>query len=174
MLKKVTVLVVVLGVAFGLMLLTTGESHFEISRSTTLPEPQAQVWQALVSVDSWPEWWPGMERSRLNGELVPGNKISLQLKGMPTADTAIVSEVDIYKRLAWEGAGVLGSLARTSFVLAGESTGSRLTITNSIRGPQAFLARITGEDAFLDYQQSLLQSLGLYLRKREASSGEKD
>ncbi len=174
MLKKIAVLLVVLGLCFALMLLTTGDSHFEVQSHASFPLPQEEVWQLLAEVDGWPDWWPGMEEARLVGALIAGSEIRLRLKGMPTNDSALLKLVSSPNELVWEGPGVLGSRAGTRFLLERDAAGSRLTIQNFVRGPQAFLARFTGEEAFVKYQQKLLEALGLALQGKRLAAGKKD
>jgi hypothetical protein len=174
MLKKIVVLLVILGFSFALMLLTTGESHFEVANHASFPVSQGELWQVLAAVDSWPDWWPGMEEARLVGLLAVGSEIQLRLKGMPTKESALLILVRLQNELVWERSGVFGSLAGTRLILEPDAGGSRLTIENYIRGPQAFLARFTGEDAFVKYQQILLESLKLSLQGKPVVIGEKN
>lgn len=159
MLKKIAVLLTLLGMAFGLMLLTTGESRFEVQTSAPLHVPPTRVWQVLAAVGEWSEWWPGVEEAQLYGSLVAGSEVSLRLKGVPTEDPALLTKVDVLHELTWERPGVLGSRAGTRFLIEVINGGSRLTVENFVQGPQAFLARITGKDTFIKYQQEILKSL---------------
>jgi len=165
MLKKIAVLLVLLGCSFALMLLTTGESKFEVRSQASFPVSQAEVWQVLVAVGQWPDWWPGMEDARLEGAMTAGSEIGLRLKGMTSSELVMLTEVRSLDELVWEGAGVFGSRTGTGFSLNSETQGCRLTVTNFVHGPQAFLARITGKDAFVQYQQELLQSLRRSLQR---------
>lgn len=174
MLKKIVVLLVILGFSFALMLLTTGESHFEVASHASFSVSQEELWQVLIAVDSWSDWWPGMEEARLVGALSGGSKIHLRLKGMPTKEPAFLTLVNPQNELVWERSGVFGSRAGTRLTLEPDAEGSRLTIENFIRGPQAFLARFTGEDAFVKYQQTLLERLGLSLQGKRVVIGEKN
>ena len=174
MLKKIFVLLVILGFSFALMLLTTGESHFEVASHASYPVSQEELWQVLVAVDSWSDWWPGVEESRLVGALSAGSEFHLRLKGMPTKEPAVLIVVRPQNELVWESSGVFGSRAGTRFLLEPDAENSRLTIENFIRGPQAFLARFTGEDAFVKYQQTLLERLALSFQGKRGVIGEKN
>jgi hypothetical protein len=174
MIKKILVLLVILGFSFALMLLTTGKCHFEVASHASFPVSQVELWQVLSAVDSWPDWWPGMEEVRLVDDLSVGSEIQLRLKGMPRQEPAFLIAVRLQDELAWESSGVLGSRAGTRLILEPDAGGSRLTIENFIRGPQAFLARFTGEDAFVKYQQILLESLKLSLQGKPVVIGEKN
>ncbi len=174
MLKKITALLVFLGLAFVLLLLTTTDSHFEVRHRALLSGSQKQVWQVLAKVDEWPLWWPGIEQAKLHGPMQVGSEITLQMKGRPDRTPAQLTVVRPPQRLVWERPGVLNSRAGTRFILEGSQGQSYLTVENYIRGPQAFLARITGKDAFDKYQQQILQKLQLYLRTKQTPAGEKD
>ncbi len=174
MLKKIAVLLTILGLAFVLLLLTTGESRFELRSSAMMSGSQEQVWQILVTIEEWPQWWPGVERARLTGGLVSGSDIDLRMKGQPGEDPARLIIVTPPTELVWERPGVLNSRAGTRFLLEEGNDGCSLTVENFIQGPQAVLARITGKDAFAEYQQQMLKNLELYLRAKLAAAGEKD
>ena len=174
MLKKIIVLLVILGLSFGLVLLTTTESRFEVQTDLLLAAPIGEVWASLAEVDSWPDWWPGMEESRLVGALRAGSKIHMRLKGVPVGDPALLVLVRSPHELVWEVSGVLGSRAGTRFLLERDVLGTRLSVGNFIRGPQAFFAGFTGEEAFLKYQQKLLEGFSLSLQKRRSGAGEND
>ncbi len=174
MLKKIIVLLMVLGLSFGLVLLTTTESRFEVRSHLLLAAPVGELWVMLADVDRWPDWWPGMEESRLDGVLQQGSKIHLRLKGVPVSDPALLTRVRAPQELVWEVPGVLGSQAGTRFLLEADAAGSRLTISNFIIGPQAFFAGFTGDDAFLKYQQKLLEGFSLSLTQQQSAPGEND
>ncbi len=174
MLKKIIVLLLILGLSFAMLLTTTGESHFEVQSHARFSTPPGDVWQILVAVDRWSDWWPGMDEAWLVGSLTEGSEIELRLKGMPASDPARLSRVRSLKELAWEGPGVLGSRAGTRFLLEPDAEGSLVTIENYVRGPQAFLTRFTGEEAFSKYQQKLLNTLALFLDGQLPVVREKD
>lgn len=174
MLKKVVVLLLLLGLAFALMLLTTGGSRFVVRSSRVLPAPPQQVWQHLAAVPDWPRWWPGLTRVRLDDGLSAGSMLQLQLRGQPRVTRARLSVVGAPDELGWESPGVFGSHAGTRFLLEAQAAGCRLTVENYIHGPQAFLARFTGREAFSRYQRKLLENLALELQRSLAAGGEKD
>jgi len=174
MLKKIFVLLAVLGFCLVLMLLATGDSHFEVQSQAVFPVSRTELWQRLAAVDRCSDWWPGMEGARLAGGLRVGSRIQLRLNGMPDRDPALLTLVDVPHELVWEGSGVFGSLAGTRFLLEPDPAGSRLVVEHFVRGPQAFLARFTGEEVFVKYQQKLLESLGLSLQGKRPGGREKD
>ena len=172
MLKKIAILLVILGFLFILMLLTTGESHFSVQSEVHYSASPEALWLKLENVDRWPDWWPGMEEAKLVGALRTGSEIHIRLKGMPSADRAsLVLERPPYE-LVWEGSGIFGSRAGTRVNIEPDTLGSHMSMENFVVGPQAFLARFTGEDAFVKYQQALLDNFGISLGG-PSSSGEK-
>lgn len=174
MFKKIVILLTILGLAFGLLLLTTGESHFEVQSHARLPVAQGTLWQRLMEVERWPSWWPGMEEVRLSGDFKTGNRFSLRLKGMPARDEVLITRVSPPREFAWEGPGVLGSRTGTRLSLEQDGAGCRLTVVTFVHGPQAFLARMTGEAAFKEYQLALLARLERSLASKPPATGEKD
>ncbi|WP_020676955.1 SRPBCC family protein [Geopsychrobacter electrodiphilus] len=174
MLKKIIVLAGLLVIALVLLLLTTQQSSFSVESHRDYQVSQAGLWQVLAEVRQWPRWWPGAEKAELAGSFSTGNAMHLDLKGMSAETPVILTRVDRPRILIWERSGVLMSRAGTRFDLEPIEGGCRLRIENFIRGPQAMLAHITGEEAFLKYQSKLLENLDLYLQSRPISGGEKD
>jgi len=157
--KKLILLGLLLGLGFGVMVLTTRGSHFEVHTTLDMDESPARVWQHLVQVADWPRWWPGVERVVLECPLAIGTKIGLQLRGRPEQDPAIVVRLEPGSQLVWQRNGVFGSRAGTGVLLQRAGTGSKVQVSNTIDGPQAFLARFTGREAFVKYQRTLLAAL---------------
>lgn len=174
MLKKLLVLSLLLGVAFGLMLLTTGKSHFEVSTRTRLAAAPEVVWSPLALVPTWPRWWPGLEQAVPRGELAVGGVIDLVLKGQQEQAPAVLTRFEPGRALTWERPGLFGSRVGTAFFLVPRAAATELRMVNYIDGPQAFMARITGQEAFTDYQRKLLDSLKVYLDVNLVRPGEKD
>lgn len=135
-----------------------------------MPLSKTQVWQRLAIVEDWPRWWPGVEVARIQGPLKAGSQIDLLMRGRPETNPALLIRVVAQQELTWEREGVFGSRAGTRFVLEDAEGGCRVRVENYIRGPQAFLARMTGQEAFAQYQQKLLANLQQFL----LPGGEKD
>ncbi len=158
MIKKLAVILVLLGVGFVIMMLTTRNTTFSVSHDQTIARPSSEVWSVLIDVDRWPHWWPGVKTARLpvwRG----GAELELVFKGNPGADPARVERVIAGENLGWSRKGVLGSMTGTEVKLEALSGGCRVTIVDTIYGPQAFLARFTGEEAFTKYHNLLLNNL---------------
>lgn len=159
MLKKLAILGVLCGIALGVMLLTTRNSHYEVKTQRHLAQPPAEVWSRLAEVERWPRWWPGVERAALAERLSRGALIELRLTGRPEEDPARVIRFEPGSTLFWQRPGVFGSRAGVGFVLQSTQTGAQIQIITFIDGPQAFLARFTGREAFASYQQKVLDAL---------------
>lgn len=172
MLKKLAVIFVLLGVGFVIMMLTTRNSSFAVSHDRTIARPSADVWRVLTDVDRWPQWWPGVQTARLSA-WQSGEELELVFKGNPGADPARVEFFLEGKTLAWSRKGVLGSRTGTEIALETVSGGCRVSIVDTIYGPQAFLARFTGEEAFSKYHNLLLENLKT-LVEQGAPAGEAD
>ncbi|MCF6178440.1 MAG: SRPBCC family protein [Geopsychrobacter sp.] len=174
MLKKVALLLILLGLAFGALVLLGQKSSFTVQSTRQYPLTQAQVWRVLTNVERWPDWWPGAERAELSGSFANGSTIRLTLKGLPDASPARLGRVESPHGFLWSRAGVLSSQAGTAFRLEAVNSGVQLRIENFIYGPQAILARITGEEAFRKYQLKLLANLDRYLHSKRIARREKD
>ncbi len=159
MLKKLAVLLVLLGMAFGAMMLTTRSSTFVVANSLGIAQQPEVIWPVLVAVDDWPEWWPGVQKAHLPQGWRLGAPFELQLTGTPTPEPARVEAMVETKELAWRRAGVLGSYSLTTLKLVKMADGTEVFLESSIHGPQAFLARITGRDEFGKYHDQVLGAL---------------
>ena len=158
MIKKLAVMLVLLGVGFVIMMLTTRNSSFSVSHDQTIARPSAEVWNVLTDVDRWSQWWPGVKTASLP-VWQGGAVLELVFKGNPGADPARVERVVDGANIAWSRKGVLGSMTGTEVKVETASGGCRVIIVETIFGPQAFLARFTGEDAFTKYHNLLLNNL---------------
>jgi hypothetical protein len=165
MLKKMLVLATVLIVAFGVMMLTTRSTTFTVGNSLAIELPGSSIWPALVAVEEWPAWWPGMESAALAPGWEEGAVLSLRLKGRPESSAARVVSVLFEKELVWEREGVLGSVTATTLRLEPVAGAVLVTLESSICGPQAFLARFTGDDEFGKYHQRVLAALDGHLKE---------
>lgn len=165
MLKKLGILLVVLGLAFGGLLLTSAESRFVAESSLLLPYPPAAIWSRLTAVGQWPSWWPGVEAASLAPGWQPGAELLIALKGDPEQAPAVVEEVSAETALSWQRPGVLGSQTRTRIALqpAGEQT--LVLLHSEIQGPQAVLARWTAKEDFIRYQELVLAQLRAALQQ---------
>ncbi len=166
MLKKMLILVTLLVVAFAVMMLTTRSTTFTVGNTLAIEQPAPFIWQALVAVERWPSWWPGMEASALAPGWQEGAVLNLTLKGTPETSAARVVSVLPETELAWEREGVLGSVTATTLRLEPVSGAVLVTLESTIRGPQAFLARFTGEEQFGKYHQRVLAALSVHLKER--------
>jgi hypothetical protein len=174
MLKKIILFLSLLGFAFIVLLLTSQRSSFRVESHRDYEVSQLKLWQVLAAVEEWPLWWPGAEKAELVGSLVAGGEIRIALRGVPTEHPAQLTLVDMPSALVWEREGFLMSRAGTGFLLEPAANGVRLRVENHIHGPQAILARLTGEEAFRKYQLRLLENLDLYLQAKPGAGGEKD
>ncbi|BCR04078.1 hypothetical protein DESUT3_11470 [Desulfuromonas versatilis] len=165
MLKKLAVLLVLLGVAFGVMMLTTRSSTFVVANSLGFAQSPEQIWPTLLAVEDWPRWWPGVEKAWLPQGWQRGASFELELRGTPTDQPASVSAMVEAKELAWRRPGVLGSYTLTTFKLVKMAEGTEVFLESSIHGPQAFLARITGRDEFGQYHDQVLGALRAFLER---------
>lgn len=176
MLKKLLVLALLLGCGLFLLVQTSRDSRFERQSSMLLAQSPEVVWQLLVDVDGWQRWWPGVEKVKLLGPLQVGTLIDLRLKGVPEEHPVTLSVFEPGRQLAWQRTGILGSVAETDLLIQSQTTGTQLTISNRIVGPQARLAGFSSAESFAQYQELFLKSIELYLPERVAqpSAGEKD
>ncbi len=158
MLKKLAVILVLLGVGFVIMMLTTRNTTMAVRHDQTIARPAAEVWKVLIDVEGWSQWWPGVKAARLS-QWQDQAELELVFKGNPGAEPARVGRVVEGETLSWERKGVLGSMTGTELTLEAISGGCRVTIVDTIYGPQAFLARFTGEEAFSKYHQLFLKNL---------------
>lgn len=171
MLKKLGVLLILLGLALGGLLLTSADSRFVAEASLAMPYPPAAVYARLAAVGEWPRWWPGVEAASLAPGWQPGAELQITLKGDPEQEPAVVDETSPDAALSWQRPGVLGSRTRTRFALqpAGEAT--LVQLRSEIHGPQAVLARWTARGDFIRYQELVLSQLKQRL-EQDASGGE--
>lgn len=165
MLKKLGILLVVLGLAFGGLLLTSAQSRFVTESSLLLPYPLVAVWNRLTAVGQWPRWWPGVEAASLAPGWQAGAELRIALKGDPEQAPAVVDAVSSEAMLSWQRPGVLGSQTRTRIALqpAGEQT--LVLLHSEIQGPQAVLARWTAKEDFIRYQELVLAKLSEILQQ---------
>lgn len=175
MLKKLVVLAVTLGVAFGVLLLAGRSATFVCSRSLTVAQPPAVVWNVLTDADQWPRWWPGVVDARLGSGWHVGGTLELGLKGRPEREPARIETFVPERETTWSRPGVLGSIARTTLRIAPAAGGTEVKLVSSIRGPQAVFARFTGRTAFDRYHQAVLAALQAHLQQfaGAAKSGER-
>lgn len=173
MLKKLGILLVVLGLGFGGLLLTSAQSRFVTESSLLLSYPPAAVWSRLTAVGQWPSWWPGVEAASLAPGWQPGAELLIALKGDPEQAPAVVDEVSAEAALSWQRPGVLGSRTRTRIALqpAGEET--LVLLHSEIHGPQAVLARWTAKEDFIRYQELVLAKLSEKLQPESTDLQEK-
>lgn len=171
--KKLLILLLVFGLAFAAMMLTTGQSRFQVSDTLFIESPPDRVWEVVTEIEDWPLWWPGVEKARVTPDLQAGARFTMDLKGNPQKRPAIIEAVIPQRRLSWQREGILKSTAATTLSLQPEPGGSRMTLKTSIRGPQAFLARFTGEQQFAHYHQRVLDSLRSFLLQ-EGAAGHQD
>jgi|GEM_PF-1115763 len=176
MLKKILILLLLLAAGLGLLLLTSHNSRFEVHHSLQLNRAPEHIWPLLADVDGWQNWWPGVERSALLGPLAAGSRIDLKFKGLPSTDPVRLETLSPLRRLGWSGPGVLGSTVETQIELRKNADGCEVILSNSITGPQAVLARISGSEKFTEYQQLVLKVLERRLQEPAAAKpgGEKD
>jgi len=165
MLNKTMILAAVLLVALAVMMLCSRGTTFSVGNTLAIEHPVSPVWQALVAVEEWPAWWPGMESAALSPEWREGAVLNLTLKGTPEKSGARVVSVLFEREVVWERDGILGSLTATTLRLDPLSGGVLVTLESSIRGPQAFLARFTGEEEFGAYHHRVLAALDAHLKK---------
>jgi hypothetical protein len=160
MLKKLGVLIVVLGLALGGLLLGSGQSRFAAESSRLLPYPVAPVWAQLTAVGQWSGWWPGVTAASLAPGWQPGAELCIALQGDPEQAPAVVDGVTAETELSWKRPGVLGSQTRTCIELQPSGSQTLVLLRSEIQGPQAVLARWTAQDDFRRYQELVLTRLG--------------
>ncbi len=165
MFKKLLILLIVLGVFFAALMVTTGQSRFEISDNLWLATPSDQVWKAITAIEQWPHWWPGVESAGVTPDVQAGARLSMQLRGNPTKAPATIESVVPERQLSWQRESILGSTAATKIILQSTTGRTQVTLVTSIRGPQAVLARFTGEQEFARYHQRVLEALEDFLAR---------
>ncbi len=165
MLKKLVVLLLALGIAFGVMMATTRSSTFDVSDSLNIGQTPETIWQALTAVEQWPGWWPGVQEARLEPGLQQGAALHLILKGTPERQPAHVAGVVAPHRFAWSRPGVLGSSTMTEVRIEPTGGGALVSISSRILGPQAFMARFTGKEEFSKYHRLVLERLMAFMEQ---------
>jgi uncharacterized protein YndB with AHSA1/START domain len=170
MVKKLGLLLAVLGLAFAVLLLSSGRTRFASEAALTLPQPSAPIWERLTAVGDWPRWWPGVAAASLAPGWQPGAELQLALQGDPEQAPAVVELVSPEAALSWLRPGVLGSQTRTLLQLQPLAGGTRVVLRSEIQGPQAVLARWTAQEDFRRYQELVLQRLAEAL-ERDAAQG---
>ena len=166
MLKKLAFLALVLGLAFGAMMLAARSATFVCSRSLVVHDSPAAVWHAATDVGQWPQWGPGVLRSKLTAGWRMGGTLELELQGRPERNPARIEAVVPERELAWVRPGVLGSVTRTTVRVEPVAGGTKVTLESSIRGPQAFLGRFTGREVFDGCHEAVLSGLQARLETR--------
>jgi uncharacterized protein YndB with AHSA1/START domain len=159
MLKKLAVLLTLTLIAFGVMMATTGQSVFSVEDSIIIEAPLEQTWDLLAAISAWPQWWPGVESARVIPRLQAGARFELILRGDADAPPATIESLVRHKQLSWIRDGVLGSSTRTALQLTAHQRGAEVTLSSVIRGPQAFLARLTGRQNFESYHRQVLEAM---------------
>jgi uncharacterized protein YndB with AHSA1/START domain len=164
-LRKTAVLALVLIAGFGLLMLAGRKATFVVETSGGVGRSVPLVWQTLTEVETWPKWWPGVRRAALPFGWRKGAALDLILAGNPDREPARVVAVVPGWELSWARPGALASQTRTTLRLESARGGSRVTVASFIVGPQAFLARFTGRDAFVRYHRSIILHLKNFLEK---------
>lgn len=165
MLKKLGVLMVVLVLALGGLVLSSGQSRFATESSLLLPYPVAPIWAQLTAVGQWAGWWPGVVAASLAPGWQQGAELSITLRGDPEQAPAVVEGVTTEAELRWRRPGVLGSQTRTRIELQASGSQTLVLLRSEIQGPQAVLARWTAEEDFRRYQDLVLTRLGESLQQ---------
>jgi hypothetical protein len=73
--------------------------------------PEA-IWALWADVDAWGEWNPDIERVQLDGEFVPGSRITMKPKDADTVELRIAEAVE--NEMFVDEAEVAGTLIRTT------------------------------------------------------------
>ncbi len=165
MLKKLGLLLIVLGLALGGLLLGSGQSRFATESSLLLPYPVAPVWAQLTSVGQWPGWWPGVVAASLAPGWQPGAELCIALQGDSEQTPAIVEGVTNETTISWKRPGVLGSETRTCIELQPSGGDTLVRLRSEIQGPQAVMARWAAQDEFSRYQELVLARLSESLQQ---------
>ena len=165
MIKKTTILFLALVATFGGVMFFGQGRTFSVSHSRVVEKSPEQIWEVLTDVERWPDWWPGMEKATIDPGWQPGASLALDLRGQPKRGAGRLETADPGRAMSWTGKGVLGSQVRTTIRLQSGSAGTQISLENKISGPQAILAKITGDKAFSDYQGLVLQRLTEYLEQ---------
>jgi hypothetical protein len=167
MLKKTITLVLVLVVASGITLVATRSSTFSVKNSLLMAQDPAEIWRVLATVERWPQWWPGVEKARLDSTLAEGQALELAFMGNPADGPARIDRCRTGLELTFSRDGVLWSRAGTSLRLEPQRDAVLVTVESMVRGPQAFLARFTGRETFSVYHRRLLDGLSEQARQAE-------
>ena len=170
MLKKLVVLAIALGVCFGVMMLTTGETTFAVENDRLIEGPPDAVWATLADVPGWPFWWPGVKESRLVPDWRQGATLELILEGTPETTPAVVEAYSQGSRIVWARPGILGSMTRTTLKVGLQPEGMLVVLETSLVGPQAFMAGFTGKEKFAEYQALVLEALQRRLQAGPAAT----
>lgn len=170
MLKKLFLLFFLVGCGLVLLLLTCGDSRFEVTYSQRIAQPVEKVWLLLEDVDGWPQWWPGFEQVKLIGPRQVGSQLELKLEGVMEVAPAILSDFQPKERLAWQQEGFFGSVATTTLALIALDGSTEVTVSHFIEGPQAKLAQFTTREDFTQYQQLFLKTLELHLQQLDGEN----
>ncbi|MFD7909619.1 SRPBCC family protein [Streptomyces sp. NPDC059752] len=76
--------------------------------STVIDAPLTTVWALHTDIAAWPSWNTDIDRTELDGPLLPGRSFSWLTHGLDITST--VQELDPEKRIVWGGTvqGIVG------------------------------------------------------------------
>ena len=116
-----------------------------VQRYLTIDAPPARVYEAFVDHSRWLEWNPSMREMQplSEGPLTPGFRARLAHKFNPFASVWEVTEVSPGRSFAW-ASSLPGIRLVFDHVAEGADGGTRATIRIDIKGPLAFVARLSG------------------------------
>lgn len=119
------------------------KATFFISNQIDIAAPPQKVWDILINVDSWPEWYAGASNLRLNsttpGKLAPNAELSWTIMDLDFVST--VKEFEPPYRLSWESRKSTIQGYHT-WILIPTDTGTRVVTDESQFGILAWLQGI--------------------------------
>lgn len=163
MLKKVAVLLMMVGIAFVGLKISATKVRFDVQNCMDLKGTPGEFWQVLTDAEGWKHWWPGVLEARIEPGWQQGAQLNVSLIGESQAQPATVTAVVPMMTLAWEKPGLMGSTLGTQLELGSSSAGSSLCFSTRVVGPQAVLAGVTGRDEFEQYHKKVLAQAGLHV-----------
>jgi uncharacterized protein YndB with AHSA1/START domain len=119
-----------------------------VSATVVVPAAPADAWARWSDLAGWPRWNPYCVSARVNGPLVAGTPVELQLRhprGRDFWTRPTLRVVVPQSQLTWE-ARALGLRATTETTLAAEDGSTRVTVRAGAHGPLAFALRMTLSD----------------------------
>ncbi len=117
-----------------------------VEKEIIINKPVQQVWQTFVDVNNWPNVFPNVIGSKIDGKMEVGKKFRMVLKGtipfMSLDVQPTVLQVEKNKFLSWKGSGKMGIKGVHDFIFSSVGKNkTKITSREVFAGRLVFLAR---------------------------------